>query len=433
VELKSPCLCSSTAPYTANVTSGMKGGPSQALAALAERLWIVPGQGRVRITWDGEPSPAGHVLLEEYLVAPSIRSARFLVPVDDRTAGLRCVLGYNRLRPLATQLLRIGVAAAIICHAERLGLLGRMRVWACDDTLDKTSSPLLSDALRGVLGSPGAVFSVGVHGLDPNSKPTLQVFDRLGVRGFAKVGWTAPTARLVSNEAKALAHRPTPSQKLRRPGLLYSGRLCDLPVTIVEPMPIAVRRYRSDSPPPAPALADVAGELSLRQLTTTNYWRGVQNLIAARSPLDLRDGLRAYCHALEESAQAPLAFGRWHGDWVPWNLALDGSELYAFDWEHSAAEAPWGFDLAHWSFQQALLSRGLDARSAAAAADHETAAWPTSGVDVPQPGLVVSLYLLEMALRTIRLKSEGGSWNPRLHPALFDVLNDRLSNGVLAR
>jgi hypothetical protein len=410
----------------------MKSGPSEALAALAERLWIAPAEGRVLITWDDEPSPAGHRLVEQYMVVPSIRSARFLVPLDDRAAGIRCVLGYNRLRPFATQVLRIGVAAAIFSRADRLGLLGRMRVWGPVDMPDGAGSPLLSHALRAVLGSPGAVFSVGVHGLDPNSKPTLQIFDRHGVRGFAKVGWTPPTGRLVSNEARALAHSARPSQTIRKPGLLHGGQWCGLPITIVEPMPTSVRRFRSDSPPPAPALADVAGELSLRHLTTTGYWREVQDFIAVSSPPDLRDGLSSYAQALAESAQAPLAFGRWHGDWVPWNLAVDGPELYVFDWEHSATEAPWGFDLAHWSFQQAFVAAGLDAHSAAAATDRETSAWRVLGVDVPDQGLVVSLYLLEMALRTIRLKIEGGGWNHRLYPALFDVLSERLSTGVLA-
>ncbi len=411
----------------------MKGGPSEALAALAERLWILPAEGRIHITWDEEPRPVGHVLLEEYAVVPSIRSARFLVPLNDRATGLRCVLGYNRLRPLATQLLRIGVAAAIVCRADRLGLLGRMRVWSPIDKLDETTAPLLSKTLRTVLGSPDAAFSVGVHELDPNFKPTLQVFDRHGVRGFAKIGWTLPTAGLVLNEAEVLADRPPQPQTLRRPDLIYRGRWCSLPITVVQPLPITVRRYRSGSPPPAPALADVAGELSLKHLTTTDYWRGVRDFIAVKSPPDRRDMLSAYADALEVSALDPLAFGRWHGDWVPWNLAMDGQALYAFDWEHGSGEVPWGFDLAHWSFQQALVAGGLNACSAAAAADRETSAWPASGVDVRHPRMVVSVYLLEMALRTIRLKIEGGTWNSRLHPALFDVLNERLSSGVLAK
>jgi hypothetical protein len=418
----------------------MKGRPSEALAALADRLWIRPAEGRVHITWDGAPSPVGHVLLEQYAVVPSIRSARFLVPVDDRTTGLRCLLGYNRLRPRTTQWLRIGAAAAIFCRAERLGLLGRMRVWTPSDKLDqpdqpdqldKASSPLLSHALRTGLGSPDAAFSVGVHELDPNFKPTLQIFDRHGVRGFAKVGWTAPTARLVSNEAETLADRQAPPETLRRPDLLYRGQWCGLPITVVQPMPISVRRYRFASPPRAPALAEVAGELTFRHLTTTGYWHGVRRFIAAQSPPALCDGLSAYADALEAAAPEPLAFGRWHGDWVPWNLALDGPDLYAFDWEHSSCEVPWGLDLAHWSFQQALVTGGQDARSAAAAADGATTSWPESGVDVAHPEVIVSLYLLEMALRTIRLKIMGGKWNSRLHPALFDVLTERLASGVL--
>ena len=121
-----------------------------------------------------------------------------------------------------------------------------------------------------------------------------------------------------------------------------------------------------------------------------------------------------------------LRFGRWHGDWVPWNLAVSAAGLHAFDWEHSASEVPVGLDLAHWAFQVSLVLHGSDAAAAAAAADAACRdGWPRLDVPPAQGRCIATLYLVEMALRTWRLQRAGGGWNERLHPGLARVLAGR--------
>ena len=124
--------------------------------------------------------------------------------------------------------------------------------------------------------------------------------------------------------------------------------------------------------------------------------------------------------------QVRVEFGHWHGDWVPWNLGRYAGRLVAWDWEHSGPEVPIGFDLAHDAFQRKLVLDGASAASAAAAVDaqlHRLAA--ALGVDAEQRRLIVQSYLIEMWLRTWRLATGGAGWNPALHPALLDVIEQR--------
>ena len=46
------------------------------------------------------------------------------------------------------------------------------------------------------------------------------------------------------------------------------------------------------------------------------------------------------------------AWARWHGDWVPWNLARCSRGLVAWDWEYSEPAAPVGLDDVHGRYQQ---------------------------------------------------------------------------------
>jgi hypothetical protein len=122
-----------------------------------------------------------------------------------------------------------------------------------------------------------------------------------------------------------------------------------------------------------------------------------------------------------------VEFGRWHGDWVPWNLARSSAGLVAWDWEHSSTGMPVGSDVVHQAFQVALTLRHEDAAGATRAAEATLAAHAERlGVSAEAVPAVVDVYLAELWLRTERLAAGGTGWNPKLHPALLDVLRTRL-------
>jgi hypothetical protein len=127
--------------------------------------------------------------------------------------------------------------------------------------------------------------------------------------------------------------------------------------------------------------------------------------------------------------EVELEFGHWHGDWVPWNMAVHGGGLMMWDWENSAPGVPVGFDLAHQAFQTALSTRGLPAALCAEAVDEALRRHgPELGLDTArQQRFVADGYLIELWLRTFELSQGGAGWNPKLHPALLDVLTKRQS------
>jgi hypothetical protein len=150
--------------------------------------------------------------------------------------------------------------------------------------------------------------------------------------------------------------------------------------------------------------------------TTAGSDAGAMTVDAAVDALVARDGDLA------------LEFGDWHGDWVPWNMARHRGRLLVWDWENRAADVPVGFDLAHQAFQTALSTHG---RPAAACAEAVDAALrdhgPALGLDPRRQRFVADAYLVELWLRTYELSAGGAGWNPKLHPALLDVLAARLS------
>jgi hypothetical protein len=406
--------------------------PSPALHQILDLLWLRPGAGGVQVTWGADTVP-GWDLVEEYAVVPRADSARFVVALHPRRAAWRSVIAYNRLRAPRTRLLRAVTSVILLLGLERLTGVSRLRVWR--DPAVTMDVPTLREHLARRLDVPDAQLAFGVHDLDPNYKPTLNVVGPSGRPvAFAKVGWSTPTARLVSREGAALArigeHGVT-DPRVSVPALLEAGSWSGLALTVVSPMPSGVRRYPGVVPPPAPALPALAGPLAAVKLVETPWWATVDAALAGDLAPDVGATCAAYAEALS-GYDGVVSVAEWHGDWVPWNLALEGERLHVFDWEHSAAGVPWGFDLAHWSFQVAFVLQGHDARTAVATVDRESAGWAAAGVDVPDPRLVASAYLLEMALRTERLQRDDGTWNARLFPDLFRVLDVRRSEGLWA-
>lgn len=407
------------------------GDGTDALAALLEQLWPQT-DGAVRVTWGDAPPAPGYRCHERYVVLPDRPRARFLVPAGPRAATAASLLRYNRLRDPRTRIARAGAAVALQAGLRRPLGADRMSVWLSPRVgAGQAAEHLLLAHLGELLGAPGVLAGVGVHLPDPNGKPTLQMLSRTGrPLGFAKVGWNAPTRALVDNEAETLRSLAGRAGCLTVPTLLHSGTWRERTIAVVSPLPTGVRRYRSATPPTALPAGDGATSPPVA-LVRSAYWSSVRAHLeqapADGEEQDLLTALTRFALRLEaRHADLPLVFAPWHGDWVPWNLASHRGRLYAFDWEHYASSVPWGFDLLHWAFQHALVLQGHPAASAAAAVDEAAATAAARGVTLDGTHrTVASLYLLEMALRTLRLKQGGGAWNPRLHPALADVLDAR--------
>jgi hypothetical protein len=402
------------------------------LAWLIEALWgRVSPLGSVHLTTDGTV-PAGYRVAERFAVVPNLARARFLVPLVSRRAAWASLCRYNAMRPLRTRLVRAAIGSGM-----RIGVAQRLlsdRLTVCVAEAADPSRALLSEYLRELLGEPDLTMAVGIAPRSPGRKPTLQLFGRDGrALGYVKVGSSPLTRALVRNEAAALARAAGSLRTLRLPRLRWSGQWSGLEVSVTTPLPAGVRRFgTAEKMPPLEITREIADLTGIRTLSlaATVYWaqvRATVGLAEREKSSELGAVMARYTRRLEQRlADAGLQFGAWHGDWVPWNLARQGGQLFAWDWEYSDEEAPLGFDLLHYQFQIAFV---LERRTAAAAAERcrgrGVPLLRRLGLSEVQAENVADLYLLEMLLRDYRMKRLAGHWTPRLYPELLRVLAAR--------
>ena len=52
-----------------------------------------------------------------------------------------------------------------------------------------------------------------------------------------------------------------------------------------------------------------------------------------------------------------VMYGAYHGDFTPWNMFVEGGELFVFDWEYAGRWYPMGLDRYHFWMQTALFEK----------------------------------------------------------------------------
>lgn len=365
-----------------------------------------------------QAAPSGYRLADAFVAVPDVIRPRFLVPAGAPRAVASTLTAYIRLRPTRARAQRRAVA--LLARTRLLGNYVGTPVRMFVPTTDGPAAPCFTDHLRHILDAPRALAGLGIGKVDAHYKPTVQLFTEAGTAaGFAKLGWTAPTAELVERETRALRRwhsSPKTVQGVTAPAVLGSGTWNATPFLVTEPLPATVRRTQANDPLPDSARR-IAGRPQDAHLADSVYWQRVRSrLAAAPATDDIAVALHRAVAVVEDAAgDAPWRFGRWHGDWVPWNVGRDGAEVHAWDWEHSTADAPWGFDLLHWQITTPHLRTGDDYRVCVAKALQHA---QLPGVQVDRTTVVLA-YLIEMGLRTLELRSLSTGQSD-LYPGLTD-------------
>jgi hypothetical protein len=408
--------------------NGVNGRMHANLAALIQRVW---GPGMA----EGEPvavstsrPPEGHQIVEAYAVIPSSARPKLLLPLGSRAATVGSLRKYNAMKSPSTRARQLALAGVFGTFAGPR--IFRDRLFVSIDSrvpVGEHGRWLILPHLSAQLGGSHPYAAVTVRRDNPNVKPTLQLFSRSGApMAYAKLGWSEATRELVRGEAEALSAVRGRLRVVDAPPLLASGEWRDITFALVGPLPEGLKRWTTD-PVRAPEVTlDVAHSTGAHEapLATSAYATRVRiqlNAMQAHGPLETRV-LREWLDRLIGQSEV-LTFGRWHGDWVAWNLGSAGDRIAAWDWEHSADDVPVGFDVLHWHFQQTLPNSGLEA--AVGEVDRVAPDLVKVGVRREAGDLVASLYLLEMFQRSLRLSAGGGGWNPLLHPELLTVAAGR--------
>jgi hypothetical protein len=381
-----------------------QGRPASSLDAVTELLGLRPApargaerDGSVRLGVVGSSRP------------------RFLVPLDFPEASPEACLAYLGLRDAKTRITRGAVGLAFKARASRAVVRRELIADAGPGSLLAHLAELLADPEE----EPGLAVAVGLGRIDEVWKPTLQVFRPDGTpAAFVKIGAGPVAAQLVTTEAATLeAWSSAPDPRLVVPELIAATTWEGVPIAVVAPLPLDVRRLPAGLPSAWP-VRDLDGPVAHGSIADAPWWvgrradladdafaDGVLDRIQTRHSIGVRGG--------------PKAWARWHGDWVPWNLARCHRGLVAWDWEYSEHGAPVGLDEVHGAYQQAHVVDGRGIAAALEAARAEAHRFATAAAADGSPAALRARAGTEASTPTRAATGAAAAWLADAHLAML--------------
>jgi len=382
---------------------------------------------RVAARRRGQAAPAGFTRAEAYLALPRAANPRLLVPLGSVRAAAAALTRNHDATSRQARLAKAALGAGL-----RVGLTQRVA-----DRIDVFTDPalpaadrpraLLSEHLRGLYGRRDVEMAVilGVPRL--NRKPVLQVLAADGtVAGYVKAAWNDLTAGLVRNEARVLADlaaaRPS---TFTPPALVAAGPWGGLELIAASALPNAARPDAAAVfDPPMAVIAEIAGlwGRSTGHLGSSPYWADVRARMAVEGRSEV---LRRAVDWVEgRYGGVTMAFGAWHGDFTPWNMArLDGA-TYLWDWERAAA-APAGLDLVHFLFQSVCRFDGkAPAEAVAVCSERLPGLLRPLDVPVESERALWAVYRLELLFRYEEAGAAGVLARPsKIHAGVLEMFH----------
>jgi len=385
-----------------------------ALRWLSAILW--PDGATVIDPTDGaaDGDGASGACARSWWASPSAADARVLIPADAPAAARRAVQRYHDGFDVARRLKSLAAEATMaVPGAARVVLRGARVV---ERSTGGGHRPGVLEALAAHLDEPDLVVAISLSVPKSNRKPVLQLLTPSGrCLGWAKIGWSPISERLVANEASWLerpAPGPRPSPRIAGAGLVVPELLVDEVMAgqrvVVTSAVEAARRPgpRPDAPPSPELFRAVAarGTLAEVPIVESPWWQSVISALGSATD----EETNAILATAEAAAGHRFEVGAWHGDLTPWNLMTSGDRVQLIDWELAADGVPIGFDLCHFHTQVGAEMKGLataDALGRSARLSPQGLA--TLDVDATNHTILWRLYLVELARRLLVLRAEG--------------------------
>lgn len=261
-----------------------------------------------------------------------------------------------------------------------------------------------------------------------NRKPVLQLITSSGVPvAFVKVGVNPLTTNRVRLEASALAYLDTLSiPGLRVPTSISLPPWRDTAFLATEPLDTWTPS-RVDPEARGRALRSLANatEPLTTELRASRWWLGLTERLQALEDTPEAGRLRTARHTLGlRIGDLRIPQGPAHGDWSPWNVAVQGTQVSAWDWERFLPHAPIGYDALHYAVQEEIRLHGRSPREAVAGILERAPLIVVQNGAAPSIGAAVfALYLLaqgeqHLTDRQLDSGSERGSIADWLLPTL---------------
>lgn len=372
--------------------------------------------------------PAGFERADQFAVLPAVAGRSFVVSLTSRPGASSALTSYNALRTVPRRVVRDVFSLGLRTRADRLFVRNKIDIGVASSApTEHVTDAFFPDYLSRKLGCGPVVVAFGGT-YSPYRKPVLQVFGTDGTPlAYVKVGWNDWTRQAVRQEIAALRLCAAQPLRLGVPELLGHWSWQGLDLMVTAPLPGGVRRQPLNASLPDVALLREISQLSPPfegDLGTSPWWQSLRTRILGCADPMGRSQLERIADDTERLfGTTPLAFGNWHGDLVPWNMARLDGRFYAWDWESSAPSAPVGFDALHYYFQVAFVVRRRSLADAVALAyQRALPALVALGIASTAAELVAALHLLELFTRHEEARSSAGGLDERFYPAVAEQL-----------
>lgn len=288
---------------------------------------------------------------QRYVVLPSHKAPRWLLPVGEGAAGIT-----SKGLQLYTPYSRIAQAMKGLLMATMAG----WQSWASPQALigSKTALPL-ENLVSEITGEPRPVFALSIGTPGFFRKLTVQVMRMDGeVLGYIKLPLTEAASERLRHEAKMLEYLSNFSELSNYiPKLLHAGNWGDGYIVFQSGSPTQV------GPTEFGALHQKFLEKlwGVRRVSKPGYvlldevaarWRKVESQMDS---LWQTLGAGALAKASRELSGVNIPCGIMHGDFAPWNTRLKDGKVYVYDWEWASLEAPNSWDIHHFRVQVTSL------------------------------------------------------------------------------
>jgi hypothetical protein len=370
----------------------IQAGPDRAayLDEVCALLWPPPARA-------SRAGPSGHPTSRTLLIVPSSRDPRLLIPAG-RRAGAAAVRRYGEPGSPRARIAARALSLALAAGAGPVLLRDRIQISAPagSTTIETHLSALLGQDVR---------LSMHLGAARANRKPVLQVLTPGGTTvAFAKVGHTALTRTLVRDEQAALERiRAAGLAAVTVPGVRNLSIWQGLDVLVMSALPVWRPRRELAPGQLAAAMREVARVAGVTRapLAGSDYWQQLSGRLSAAPASADRLALERELGGLDrQHGDIVLAFGSWHGDWTPWNMACTRDGLLVWDWERFATGVPVGFDALHHWLQAAAVSGQADPAAAAAECIARAPELLSPlGAGQAEARLTALLYLCELSVR----------------------------------
>ncbi len=249
-----------------------------------------------------------------------------------------------------------------------------------------------------------------------NRKPILHVLGSSGqALGYAKIGTNELTRRLVAREGRALEQLACGvPEGLRVPRVLARGVWGPHEVLVQEALvPRGPQSWTADELSRRMVAFACSGRVDEAAVVDGRYVSSLRGRLEELPPTPAKARLIAAASSLvARHGAVRLRYGRWHGDWTPWNMARQGHDLLLWDLERMEDGVPIGFDELHHHVQRAVIREhhapGEAATRLLRNAEVVLRAWQ---LDHRAARVTALLYLLEIGARysADRQEEAGGA------------------------